>query len=163
MKHAVWIALALAACQAPEAQGVTETSAAHRNEETPEFEVETAMRVGYLEIVTPDVDATCGALEELHGVTFSEPVAEFGNARTAALEGGGKIGVRAPMHEAETPVVRPYLEVGDVAAAAEAAQAAGGEIAHPAMELPGHCTFAIYFQGGNQYGLWKDWADGRDG
>ena len=50
---------------------------------------EKAMQVHYLEVVTPDVDATCGALEKMHGVSFSEPRAEFGNARTAALDGGG--------------------------------------------------------------------------
>jgi len=30
-----------------------------------------------------------------------------------------------------------------------AAVQAGGEIAHPPMEIPGHGTFAIYLQGGN--------------
>ena len=113
------------------------------------------MQVHYLEIVTPDVHATCSALEKLHGVSFSAPEAGLGNARTAALEGGGLLGVRAPMHEAEEPVVRPYLLVDDVEAATEAAQAAGAEIAHPPMELPGHGTFAIYIQGGIHFGLWQ--------
>ena len=64
------------------------------------------MQTQYLEIVTPDVDALCDSYEKLHGVTFSTPVAELGNARTADLAGGGRIGVRAPMHEKEEPVVR---------------------------------------------------------
>ena len=55
------------------------------------------LQVHYLEIVTPDVDETCEALAKMHGTTFSEPVAAFGNARTAALSDGGRIGVRAPM------------------------------------------------------------------
>ena len=59
------------------------------------------------------------------------------------------------MHETEEPVVRPYLLVDDVEAAAKAAAAAGGEIAHPPMELPGHGTFAIYIQGGIHHGLWQ--------
>ena len=113
------------------------------------------MQVHYLEIVTPDVDATCGALEKLHGVSFSAPEAELGNARTAELAGGGLIGVRAPMHEMEEPVVRPYVLVDDIKAAAEAAEAAGGEIAHPPMEIPGHGKFAIYIQGGIHHGLWE--------
>ena len=29
------------------------------------------------------------------------------------------------------------------------------EIAHPPMELPGYGTFAIYIQGGIQFGLWQ--------
>lgn len=114
------------------------------------------MKVEYLEIVTPDVEATCGALEKLHGVSFSEPVAALGNARTAPLVGGGRVGVRAPMHESEEPVVRPYLGVEDVEAAANAAEAAGTEIAHPPTELPGQGKFAIYLQGGNQHGLWEN-------
>lgn len=113
------------------------------------------MKIHYLEIVTPDVDAVCATYERLHGVSFGEPEPGLGNARTAALADGGKIGVRAPMHESETPVVRPYLLVDDLAAAAEAATAAGGEIAHPPLELPGHGTFAIYLQGGIHHGLWQ--------
>jgi len=45
--------------------------------------------------------------------------------------------------------------VDDIAAAVQAAKAAGAEIAHPPMELAGHGTFAIYIQGGIQHGLWQ--------
>jgi predicted enzyme related to lactoylglutathione lyase len=118
-------------------------------------ESENEMQIQYLEIVTPDVDSVCAAYEKLHGVSFSVPEAGLGNARTAALQDGGKIGVRAPMHESEQPVVRPYQLVDDVEAAAAAAVEAGGEIAHPPMELPGHGKFAIYIQGGIHHGLWQ--------
>jgi predicted enzyme related to lactoylglutathione lyase len=114
-----------------------------------------SVQVQYLEIVTPDVDATCSALEKLHGVEFSKPVAGLGNARTAALAGGGRIGVRAPMREDEQPVVRPYILVDDIDAAVEAAKAAGGEIAHPPFRIPDQGKFAIYFQAGIEYGLWQ--------
>jgi predicted enzyme related to lactoylglutathione lyase len=114
------------------------------------------MQIQYLEIVTPDVDAVCASYERLGGVTFGEPVAELGNARTAALAAGGRIGVRAPMRETEEPVVRPYLRVDDIAAAVEAAAAGGAEIALPPMGLPGQGTCAIYIQGGIQHGLWQE-------
>ncbi len=65
------------------------------------------MKTQYLEIVTPEVDATCATLEKLHGVSFSAP------------------------------------------------EAAGGEIAHPPMEIPGHGRFAIFIQGGIHHGLWQ--------
>jgi len=116
---------------------------------------EKAMLVQYLEVVAADVDATCAALENLHGVRFGEPEAALGNARTATLEGGGRVGVRAPMREDEAPVVRPYVLVDDIEAAVKAAEAAGGQVAMPATEIPGHGKFAIYFQGGIQYGLWE--------
>lgn len=116
---------------------------------------EKTMNVHYLEIVTPEVDGTCAALEKMHGVTFGNPVAELGNARTAALREGGRIGVRAPMHDAEKPVVRPYVLVDDVKAAVKQVEAAGAEIALPYMEIPGQGKIAIYFLGGIEHGLWQ--------
>ena len=116
---------------------------------------EKAMRVQYLEVVTADVDATCSALEKVHGVKFGKPEAALGNARTATLEGGGRIGVRAPMRKDEDPVVRPYVLVDDIEAAVKAAKAAGGEIALTPTELPGQGKCAIYFLDGIQHGLWE--------
>ncbi len=113
------------------------------------------MQVHYLEIVTQEVDATCATYAQLHGVTFGEADPSLGNARTATLANGGMIGVRAPMHKSEEPVVRPYLLVKDIDAAAAAAVKAGGEIAHPPMEIPGHGRFAIYTQSGIHHGLWQ--------
>ena len=113
------------------------------------------MRIHYLEIVTKEVDAVCAAYAAANRAQFGEPDAGLGNARTAALPGGGLVGVRAPMHETEEPVVRPYWLVDDIEAAVAAAVEAGGEIAHPPMEIPGHGTFAIYIQGGNHHGLWQ--------
>ena len=116
---------------------------------------EQTMVAQYLEIVTPDVNATCDALAKLHSVSFSAPDVALGNARTAELKGGGKIGVRAPMRADEQPVVRPYLLVEDLATAVAAAEAAGATIALPHMEIPGHGKIAIYILGGIQHGLWE--------
>jgi predicted enzyme related to lactoylglutathione lyase len=114
------------------------------------------MRIGYLEIVTPDVDAVCATYAEATGAAFGAPDAGLGGARTAALPGGALVGVRAPMHEAEAPVVRPYWLVDDIEAAVAAAVAAGGEVVHPPLELPDHGTFAIYIQGDIHHGLWQN-------
>lgn len=116
---------------------------------------ERGLNVHYLEIVTPSVNETCIALERAHGVTFGEPVPELGNARTAKLKDGGRIGVRAPMRPTEAPVVRPYVLVDDIAAAVRAAEAAGGQVAIPPLEIPGQGTFAIYVLGGIDHGLWQ--------
>jgi len=113
------------------------------------------MQIHYLEIVTAEVEAVCAAYAAALGVQFGEPEGALGNARTAPLPGGGLVGVRAPMHETEEPVVRPYWLVKDIEAALAAAVDAGGEVAHPAMEIPGFGTFAIYIQGGIHHGLWK--------
>ena len=113
------------------------------------------MHVHYLEIVTPEVDATCANYSQLYGVSFGECEPSLGNARTAALSNGGSIGVRAPMHDSENPVVRPYVLVDDIDAAVEIAANVGVEIAHPPMEIPGYGKFAIYIQGGIHHGLWQ--------
>jgi uncharacterized protein len=113
------------------------------------------MQIQYLEVVTREVDAVCAAYASANGVQFGEPDAGLGNARTAALAGGGRVGVRAPLRETEEPVVRPYWLVKDIEAAVAAAIQAGGKLAHPPMEIPGHGTFAIYLQGGNDHGLWQ--------
>jgi predicted enzyme related to lactoylglutathione lyase len=117
---------------------------------------ETTLKVEYLEIVTPAVDETCDALAKAHGVTFSEGVAELGNARTANLKNGGRIGVRAPLRETEAPVVRPYVLVDDIDAALQAAETAGGQVAMTPTQIPGLCTFAIYVLGGIDHGLWRN-------
>lgn len=120
-----------------------------------EEQQDTALQIQYLEIVTPMVDETCGVLSETHGVEFGDPIAELGNARTADLADGGRIGVRAPMRETEEPVVRPYLLVDDIDAAVKAAEKAGAEIAIPPMEIPGQGKFSIYILGGIDHGLWQ--------
>src|SRR5262245_36814921 len=116
---------------------------------------EKTLNVHYLEIVTLSVKETCDALSKAHGVTFSEPVAELGDARTAKLNNGGRIGVRAPMGQ-EQPVTRPYFLVDDIHAAVKAAEAAGAEVLMPPTETPGVCTFAIYYLGKVEHGLWQE-------
>lgn len=113
------------------------------------------MQIQYLEIVTRDVDGVCAAYSSANGVQFGEPDPGLGNARTAALAGGTVVGVRSPLRETEEPVVRPYWLVQDIEAALAAAVEAGGKVAHPPMEIPGHGTFAIYLQDGNDHGLWE--------
>ncbi|MBD3886759.1 hydroxylase [Phormidium tenue FACHB-886] len=113
------------------------------------------MQIHYLEIVTREVDAVCAAYAAANGVQFGKPDPGLGNARTAALLGGGLVGVRAPLRETEGPVVRPYWLVDNIEAAVAAAVESGGEIAHPPLEIPGHGTFSIYIQGGIEQGFWQ--------
>lgn len=114
------------------------------------------MQIQYLEIVTPDVDAACTLYSKMHGVTFGDPVMGLGGARTAELAGGGKLGIRPPLRDNETPVVRPYVLVKDIKAAVAAAKGeSGAVIAMPPTEIPGHGQFAIVIQGGIESGLWQ--------
>ncbi len=113
------------------------------------------MQVHYLEIVTPNADALCEQYTKVHGLTFSDRIANLGGARTAKLAGGGILGVRLPLRDNEAPVVRPYVLVEDIAKAVAMSEAAGAVVALPPMPLPGHGTCAIVIQGGIECGLWQ--------
>lgn len=113
------------------------------------------MKLHYLEIVATDVDAVCSAYSAARNLRFGGPDASLGNARTAEAEEGYLVGVRAPMHEAEEPVVRPYWLVDDIDSAVAAAVEAGAEVAHSPLEIPGRGSFAIYVLGGVHHGLWQ--------
>jgi len=123
--------------------------------ETPGEGGRSKMRIHYLEIVCRDVSAQCAAWERLHGLEFGPPVADLGNARVGRAADGSLVGVRAPLAEHEQPTLRAYLEVDDIAAAVEAAEAAGGVIAYPPTRQGDTGTWAIYFLGDVQIGLWQ--------
>jgi len=144
-RHTAWGFLATAA--------VVLLTGCHAMEE-PGHERQTTARIHYLEIVCRDVAAQCAALERVHGLSFGPAVADLGQARVAEAADGSLIGVRAPLAEHEQPVIRTYLEVEDIARAVEEAEAAGAEIAYPPTCRGDTGTWAIYFLGDVQIGLW---------
>lgn len=113
------------------------------------------MKIQYLEIVTQEVDAICERYSLLHDVKFSENVPNLGGARTAKLENGGMIGIRAPLRETEKPIVRHYILVDDIQATVDSAAKNGGEVAVPPMELQGYGTCSIVIQDGIETGYWQ--------
>ena len=113
------------------------------------------MKIHYLEIVTPDVDAFCKTYASLYNVTFGERDPNLGGARVAEMTNGGMLGVRAPLRDTEQPVVRHYLLVEDIQAAVDAAAKSGSDVALPPMQLAGHGTCAIVIQGGVETGFWQ--------
>jgi predicted enzyme related to lactoylglutathione lyase len=123
--------------------------------ESPHAEGSTTVGVHYLEIVSNDVAAQCEALERLHGVSFGPELADMGTARVAELPSGTLIGVRAPLADHEQPITRTYLAVDDIAKAVEEAQAAGAMIAYGPVRQGDTGTWAIYFLGDAQVGLWQ--------
>lgn len=114
------------------------------------------MSIGYLEIVSKDVEREIAILEGVNGISFGDPVAALGGARTATTSDGTRIGVRAPMHDPEEAVSRPYFKTDTLQETVDAAVARGAELAVPPMELPGEGMIALYFVDGVQYGLWQD-------
>lgn len=113
------------------------------------------MHIHYLEIITNDSDREVALFEKTQGLSFGEPVAELGGARTAPSPTGGTIGIRGPMHGGESPTVRPYFLTERLGEAVDAARSLGAEIAIESMPLGDHGTIAIYIVDGIEYGLWQ--------
>lgn len=113
------------------------------------------MKIHYLEIVTPEVDSVCETYSVLHDVKFGESDPALGGARTAELSNGGMVGIRPPLRDTETPIVRHYILVEDIQATVDAAEKSGAEVAVPPMTLPGHGACAIVIQDGIEMGFWQ--------
>lgn len=113
------------------------------------------MRIHYMEIVSSDVETQCAALEKVHGLSFGPPVADLGQARVAEAPDGSLVGVRAPLAAHESPIVRTYVQVDDIANAVQEAEAAGAMIAYPPTQQGDTGTWAIYILGDVQIGLWQ--------
>src|SRR5688572_3515837 len=110
--------------------------------------------IHYLEIVTPAVAAVRELYEQAYGWRFKlEPA--LGNAFVAELPNGSLCGIRAPLRDTETPVVRTYLRVANLDQAAQRAQQLGAQLAIDRMELGTHGTIALFVIGGIEQGLWQ--------
>ncbi len=116
---------------------------------------ETRMKPHYIEIVSASVDKQRASLEQVHGLSFGDEVADLGGARLAETSDGMLVGIRAPMAEHEQPIVRTYIAVDDINEAVRAAEAAGGMIAYPPTQQGETGTWAIYILDDIQYGLWQ--------
>ena len=114
-----------------------------------------ANAIHYLEIVTPDVEATRLLYATAFGWRFQAPVPELGNAVVAPLPGGSLCGIRAPLHESELPVVRIYIRVADLEATTREAERLGAKILLESMDLAGWGRISIHEWGGIQQGLWQ--------
>ena len=113
------------------------------------------MTIHYLEIVSDEVDALVGLYQRVHGLAFGGPDADLGGAHVASRPDGSLVGIRKPLAAHEQPIVRTYLAVEDIQAAAKAAEAAGAMIAYAPTAQGARGTFAIVIQGGVQHGLWQ--------
>jgi predicted enzyme related to lactoylglutathione lyase len=109
----------------------------------------------YLEIVTSDVDAMLHLYREAYGWQFDAKGPEWGNSFVSKLPDGSLCGLRAPLHDQETPTVRTYLRVLDIEAAVLEAERLGAQIALGPMEIAGQGKIAIYLHGGIEQGLWQ--------
>lgn len=113
------------------------------------------MSVHYLEIVTDDADKMVALYESMYGISFSIPEADLGDARVATHANGGLVGIRKPLAAHERPIIRTYVAVADIHAAAKAAEEAGAMVAYPPTMQGKWGTCAIVIQSGLEHGLWQ--------
>ena len=112
-------------------------------------------KIHYLEIVTSSPAITISLQSKLHNVSFTS-APELGNAQVATMPDGSLMGIRAPLREDESSVVRPYFLVEDIEKAVKLAkETEGAVIAVPPMEIVGRGQCAIYILDGVEYGLWQ--------
>jgi len=113
------------------------------------------MTVKYLEIVTNEVDSTCALYERLLRVSFGPQDPNLGQARLAKRSDGTLIGIREPLAKHESPTMRTYLAVDDIAGAVKKAEEQGPTIAYPPTKGGEHGVFAIVIHGDVEHGLWQ--------
>jgi predicted enzyme related to lactoylglutathione lyase len=113
------------------------------------------MAVHYLEVITDEVDALTRLYQRMHGLSFGPPDPDLGKARVATQADGTLVGIRMPLAAHEQPMMRTYVAVDDIQAAAKKAEDAGATIAYGPTEQGQRGTFAIVIQGGVEHGLWQ--------
>jgi predicted enzyme related to lactoylglutathione lyase len=89
------------------------------------------MAVGYLEIVSNDVETLTGLYQRIHGLSFGPPDPDLGQARVATQADGALVGIRRPLAAHEQPIMRTYLAVEGIEQAVKKAEDSGARIAYP--------------------------------
>ena len=116
---------------------------------------EDQMKIHYYEVVTENVDSVVSLFEKQYDVSFGAKIPEMGQARIARKTDGTLVGVRAPLAQHETPIIRTYVAVDDIGKAVAEAEKLGAKTAYPPTNQAPWGTFAIVIQGGVQLGYWQ--------
>jgi hypothetical protein len=111
--------------------------------------------IHYLEIVTPDAEASRDFYSQAYGWRFEDMAPELGNAFVASLPNGSRCGIRAPMHDHETPTVRTYIRVADIDSSIQRAAELGAAVALEPTKISGQGMIAIYRYDGIEQGIWQ--------
>lgn len=107
-------------------------------------------RLDYVELPAGDLERCAGFYEEAFGWTMQR----FAPTYAATTTGDTDVGLQADKAEApEAPL--PVIQVDDIAAAASAVEAAGGDIIRPIFPFPGGRRFHFRDPGGNELAVWS--------
>lgn len=107
-------------------------------------------RLDYLELPTRDVEAA----SRFYAMAFGWQLTQFAPTYAATTTGDTDIGLQADASEAgDAPL--GVIQVDDIAAAAAAVEAAGGDIIRPVYPFPGGRRFHFRDPSGNELAVWQ--------
>jgi hypothetical protein len=109
-----------------------------------------APRFDYVELPAANVDAAAAFYEAAFGWTL----ARFGPTYAATTTGDTDLGLQGDFSEAPKAPL-PVIQVSDIAAAAAAVEAAGGDITRPVFSFPGGRRFHFRDPNGNELAVWQ--------
>jgi len=109
-----------------------------------------APRLDYVELPATDLTAAADFYEAAFGWTL----ARFGPTYAATTTGDTDIGLQGDAADAPKAPL-PVIQVEDIAAAAAAVEAAGGDIIRPVFSFPGGRRFRFRDPGGNEVAVWQ--------
>ena len=109
-----------------------------------------APRLDYFELPAAKLDEAADFYEAAFGWTLSR----FGPTYAATTTGDIDIGLQGDSAEAPKAPL-PVIRVDDIAAAAAAVEAAGGNIIRPVFDFPGGRRFHFRDPNGNEVAVWQ--------
>lgn len=109
-----------------------------------------APRIDYVELPAARLDEAVAFYEAAFGWTL----ARFGPTYAATTTGDTDLGLQADSAEA-TKAPLAVIQVEDIAAAAAAVEAAGGDIIRPVFDFPGGRRFHFRDPTGNELAVWQ--------
>jgi predicted enzyme related to lactoylglutathione lyase len=107
-------------------------------------------RLDYLELPASSIDESARFYEAVFGWTLSR----FGPTYAATTTGDTDVGLQAYSSEASKAPLA-VIQVDDIAAAAAAVEAAGGDIIRPVYSFPGGRRFHFRDPSGNELAAWS--------
>jgi predicted enzyme related to lactoylglutathione lyase len=109
-----------------------------------------APRLDYVELPAAKLDDAITFYEAAFGWTL----ARFGPTYAATTTGDTDIGLQGDSSDAPAAPL-PVIQVDDIAAAASAVEAAGGDILRPVFSFPGGRRFHFRDPNGNEVAVWQ--------
>jgi predicted enzyme related to lactoylglutathione lyase len=109
-----------------------------------------APRIDYVELPAARLDEAVAFYE----AAFGWRMARFGPTYAATTTGDTDLGLQADSAHA-TKAALAVIQVEDIAAAAAAVEAAGGDITRPVFDFPGGRRFHFRDPAGNELAVWQ--------